>query len=247
MNIYILLCILLINSFKLEENMQLSIVNQDTHKHTNVLLYRESILFYQNKEFINEKEIIAEMPINNRLEQAQKYIVADISGEIYFTDLVVEETKSKNYTSRITKKGGTIWVMSGQVYDIPDMAEVTVIKDQTVTEKTILSRLQLKNKHAGKIRLIKNSNDDIKEIQVITDLIQFINPKISKDMLKGKYILEMASNEKFLLRVSHSMKIMNGQVIGDLISNVYHTKTGGIIKYLDLPVSIEQVGIEKDG
>nr|YP_010337531.1 RNA polymerase beta'' subunit [Dixoniella grisea]UNJ17116.1 RNA polymerase beta'' subunit [Dixoniella grisea] len=235
------------SAFKLEENMQLSILNQKNHKYTNVLLYRDSILFYKNQDVIYEKDIIAEMPMNNRLEQAQKYIVADISGEVYFSDLIVEETRSKNYTSRITKKGGTIWVLSGQVYDIPDMAEVTVVESEKVTEQSILSRLQLKNKHAGKIKLIKNNSADIKEIQIITDSIQFKNPKMSKDVIKGKYILELASNEKFLLRVSHSMKIRNGHVIGDLISNIYHTKTGGIIKYLDLPVSTEQVGIDKEG
>ena len=59
--------------------------------------------------------------------------------------------------------------------------KLTVFESQTVTEKSILSRLQLKNKHAGKIKLIKNNNSDIKEIQIITDSIQFKNPIISKD------------------------------------------------------------------
>ena len=40
----------------------------ENKKNTNLLLYRDSILFYKDQDWIYEKDIIAEMPINNRLE-----------------------------------------------------------------------------------------------------------------------------------------------------------------------------------
>lgn len=53
-------------------------------------------------------------------------------------------------------------------------------------------------------------------------------------------------NEKFVFKIHSKDKIYNGQIIGDLISNTYNTPTGGIVKYLDLPVSKYPSGNEKD-
>lgn len=38
--------------------------------------------------------MIAESPINARLENAQKHIVSDLSGQVYFLDLTVEEVRT---------------------------------------------------------------------------------------------------------------------------------------------------------
>lgn len=39
--------------------------------------------------------MIAESPINARLENAQKHIVADLAGQVYFLDLTVEEVRAE--------------------------------------------------------------------------------------------------------------------------------------------------------
>nr|YP_010338738.1 RNA polymerase beta'' subunit [Glaucosphaera vacuolata]UNJ18688.1 RNA polymerase beta'' subunit [Glaucosphaera vacuolata] len=235
-------------AFKVEENMQLSLKTSNG-KTLYIPLYEGAILFYQNKQQVFEKDIIAEIPIQSRLEKAetQKYISSDISGQVYFSDLIVEETSKKHHTTRITQKGGIIWILSGQIYNIPDMAEIMVTKGQHIAQHDILARLQLKNRYGGQVKFSNNGLNYTQEIQVITDSITFANSKIYLDKSKSAHILETSTNDKFMLRISSSNKLMDGQTIADLLSSTYNTKTGGIIKYLGLPVSKEKTGLDKDG
>lgn len=209
---------------------------------TFISLIKGSLLIAKNKSYIKAGSVIAEYPLSNHImtERAQKAVVADFSGSVHLENLNVKEVKNKQNTIRSTETSGILWVLSGIVHNISDDAQIVVTENQIVYENSILSRTQLISRYSGRINIFQKKNKNVnQQISVITSAKTFTNMKIYIDNSNGSenYILETNQQDKFILKVCPNQKINHEQIIGDLISNLYKTKTGGIIKYLDLPVS----------
>jgi DNA-directed RNA polymerase subunit beta' len=74
---------------------------------------------------------IAELPSTGRVrkvtEKATKDVTSDLSGEVKFAGLVQEEKKDRQgNTTRLAQRGGLLWVLSGEVYNLPPNAEPVV-------------------------------------------------------------------------------------------------------------------------
>nr|QUE28434.1 RNA polymerase beta'' subunit [Porphyrostromium boryanum] len=239
------------SAMKVISNTEVLLSGPNDSKHI-FNLKPNSILFRADGESIRSGEVIAELPIKSQFatERAQKYLISDISGKIYFTDLVIEEINLNNNTTRTVKKEGLVWILASQIYSIPDSAEIIVDKQQMVQAGSILAQLQVVNKYPGLIRLPRKQteNSDKKNIEIVTDSI-FLRE--SKLVLSGalnsehKFFLETCFNQKFSLNVDPGTKLKNNQVIGSLETHSYTTTTGGIVKYLDLSVAKKRV--EHDG
>nr|YP_009244769.1 RNA polymerase beta'' subunit [Pyropia pulchra]AMK97011.1 RNA polymerase beta'' subunit [Pyropia pulchra] len=200
---------------------------------------------------VSKDQVIAESPRRNRLmtERAQKHVVSDLSGKICFSNLTVEETDNNQHTTRITKTGGLIWVLSGEVYSISDSANIIVEKEDETEAGTILAQTELINHYAGEVRIQQNTNSSITNIQVITESIVIPGCYIYTDLINKQesYILETEKKQKFLFKaVPNQKKIYDGYTVAELMSETYKTTSGGIIKYLDLNVSKKRMGSNKD-
>nr|BED43244.1 RNA polymerase beta'' subunit [Pyropia sp. Myanmar_A]BED43441.1 RNA polymerase beta'' subunit [Pyropia sp. Myanmar_B]BED43638.1 RNA polymerase beta'' subunit [Pyropia sp. Myanmar_C] len=215
-----------------------------------IKLSKGTTLLLASGEFVSKNQVIAESPRRNRLmtERAQKHVVSDLSGKICFSNLTVEETDNNQYTTRITKTGGSIWVLSGEVYSISDSASVIVNKKDKVKTGTVLAQTELVNQYGGKIRIQQNTSSSITNIQVITESIVIPGCYIYTDLIhkKESYILETEKKQKFLLKAAPNQKIQDGCIIAELISETYKTTSGGIVKYLDLNVAKKKIGSDKD-
>ena len=213
-------------------------------------LNKGTILLIANNETVSKDQVIAESPRRNRLmtERAQKHVISDLSGKICFSNLTVEETDNNQYTTRITKTGGLIWVLSGEVYSIPDSAKIITNKSAKTKTGTILAQTELINQYAGEVRICKNANSSITNIQVITESVIIPGCYIYTDIINKKeaYILETEKKQKFLFKAFPDQKIYDGHIIAELMSDTYKTMSGGIIKYLDLNVSKKKTGPDKD-
>lgn len=210
-------------------------------------LTKGTILLLENNSNVLKNQLIAEYPLSSRLatEKAQKSVTTDISGKVYFTDLTIEEIENKQYVIRSAQKGGLIWVLSGAVHNIPDSAQIIVKPTQIIDVGSLLARTQVISKYSGRISISNNVSKNLsQEILIITVSQTFSNLKVYLDKYysTSNSILELYNKDKFLLKVLPGEKITNKQVIGELISDVYKTKTGGIIKYLDLSVSKKKSG-----
>ena len=213
-----------------------------TQKTEQILLSQNSLLLSGNNTTVVADQLIAEYPLKSRLttEKAQKSVSADLSGKIAFTDLVIEEFENKQHFVRSAQSSGLIWVLSGQVYSIPDRANFIVEEGEMVYPGTILAITEITAQYCGYIRIlpkIKNSVDQNIWIVVAAQTLSNAKVTIDQHSSNNTYILHTYSKDKYLLKVQPNNKLINHQVIGELISDVYKTKTGGIIKYLDLPVS----------
>ena len=74
---------------------------------------------------------------------------------------------------------------------------------------------------------------------LITTNKTYTNIKVFSEPINDykRYFLQTDNNDKFLLKCYPNKKVVDKQIVGDLVSNAYKTKTGGIIKYLDLSLS----------
>nr|YP_009402768.1 RNA polymerase beta'' subunit [Compsopogon caeruleus]ARX96117.1 RNA polymerase beta'' subunit [Compsopogon caeruleus] len=236
------------NAFAIYGNFDLLFIglNNKSYKFS---LKEGSIIYIKDKACLKKGELIAESPIKNRFstEKAQKYLSSDIPGKIYFANLIIEEINLNNSTTRIVKKDGLIWILSAHIYNIPDSADILVQKNQIISKNTILARDQSTNKYKGIVRIIENNSDDLSlpdSIQVVVSsiLLSKLTLYIDKAINASySYILKTLNGDKFKLQVQSSSKLRNNQVIAVLDSDIYLTNTGGIIKYLDLPVIKNQI------
>nr|UAT97721.1 RNA polymerase beta'' subunit [Ahnfeltia fastigiata] len=232
------------------EDCKINLCVTDSEKHS-LALTKGTLLLVENHALVEKQQIIAEYPLSNRIitERAQKAVVTDFSGNIHFTDLTIEEVQNKQHTLRSAQKGGVVWVLSGRVYNIPDNAKLMVQVNDLVNQGSLLAHTQIVSKYSGRVRLITEKNNNLnQEILIIISSKTFSTIKVYDENhdISPQYILETDKKDKFLLNIKPNQRIVHKQVIGDLISNVYKTKTGGIIKYLDLPVSKKKQGIDKD-
>jgi len=215
-----------------------------------IALSKGTLLLVKNNVFVKKGHIIAEYPLSNRIitERAQKAVMTDFAGSVCFINLRIEEIQNKQNIFRSAQREGIIWVLSGTVYNIPDNAQLMISEHELVSKNSLLTRTQLISRYDGTISIATKEDENAdQEIHVVTSSKMFLGMRIEIDSHSGQknYILETDNNDKFLLKVSHNQKIIHNQIIAELISNVYKTSTGGIIKYLDLPVSKKRLDLNK--
>lgn len=240
-------------AFLVTKNCKLQLHKKNNTIDTLDLSEGTTLLQYNNAK-VAKGQIIGEYPLSNRLitERGQKSILADLSGKVQFTDLTVEEIQNKQHTIRIAQKEGLVWILSGKTYRIPDNAQLIVKKNTSIEKGTVLAQIKIVNKYSGYIRLSNNYEDnnyssanDINVIiasKILSSCIVYSDNKISN----STYILETQNQEKFSLLIEPGQVVVDKQIIGELISDTYVTRTGGIVKYLDLPVSKKKTGVLQD-
>ena len=229
-------------AYRLKKNSYL-ILNQKNTKHLEKILLGEgTILLVNNRSSVIKGQVIFEYPLKNRLltEVAQKSIISDISGKVYFSGLTVEEVADRQHLITKAKTNGLLWILSAQAYNIPNISKIMVKLHETVKKNDVLASTMIKSKYDGFIRILPlDYNKSYQEVLVIVAscIFEQVIFNTSKNEVLNKYRLFINGKDEFLLKVLPNQPIINNQIIGELISSAYYTKTGGIIKYLDLDVS----------
>jgi len=205
------------------------------NKDITIELIKGSLLLVRNNTEIKKNTVLAEYPVSNRLitEKAQKAVIADFSGSVHITN-----SSNKNFFENV-EENKVIWILSGQVYNIPNNAELTIVEDQYIEENTLLARTQITSNYDGRLYLISQNNSySNTKLLLITSSKLFTNIKIFSEFNDDfkHYILQTQEKDKFILKVEPNKRLINNQIIADLITGVYKTNTGGIIKYLDLSI-----------
>nr|YP_009394958.1 RNA polymerase b''''-subunit [Polysiphonia stricta]ARW63520.1 RNA polymerase b''''-subunit [Polysiphonia stricta] len=213
----------------------INIINEN-NKHKSFFILKSSLLFVNNSQLIKKGDIIAEYPIDKKLstEKAQKAVVADFSGSVHFSNY----NKNSDIVSNNLNKDIVVWILSGEVYSLPKLTRLMISQNQIIDQNTLIARTELLNNKDGKIYIIKDKVT-APRILLVTSSKLYTNIKLFAEFIHDykRYFLETENNDKFLLKCQPNKKVIHQQIIGDLISNAYKTKTGGIIKYLDLSIS----------
>jgi DNA-directed RNA polymerase subunit beta' len=177
-----------------------------------------SMLFINKNEYVTKNTIIGQLIENTQQTKLErKNIFSYFSGEVR-----VWNRKQKEKL---------IWLLAGQVYNIPTQAFINLYKDYIINKNNYIFRIKLINKHAGFIKITNNKIDlSQKIIEVINIFNDFPNLKIRQlDRLinTNNYVFSV-KNENYLITLNNSINnnIINTEAT--LISNKFLTKTGGI-------------------
>nr|YP_010618692.1 RNA polymerase b'-subunit [Rhodomelopsis africana]WAX02705.1 RNA polymerase b'-subunit [Rhodomelopsis africana] len=224
------------------DNVQLAqsdfnlIIWGENNEKKSLFVPRHSLLFVKKLQNVIKGQVLAEYPINKKLstEKAQKAVVADFSGS---THVDMNGLHEDNISNTINKNI-VVWVLSGEVYNLPKLTKLIVSQNQLIYKHSLIARSDLLNSREGKIYVIKNTHI-FSKILLVTSSKLYTNIKVFVEFINDykRYFLETENKDKFFLKCQPNKRIIHQQIIGDLISNAYKTKTGGIIKYLDLSLS----------
>jgi DNA-directed RNA polymerase subunit beta' len=204
-----------------------------------------SILFVHDGDAVKEGQILSEMQTTGRTrtitEKATKDVATDLAGEVKFDNLIPEEKKDRQgNTTRIAQRGGLLWVLSGEVYNLLPGAEPVVKNGDRVEMGSILAETKLTTENGGVVRLPQDTEGKgTREVEIVTASVVLDQAQVRAESHQGKeqYIIETQKNQKFSLIATPGTKVVNNQVVAELIDDHYHTRTGGILKYSGVEVA----------
>jgi DNA-directed RNA polymerase subunit beta' len=218
----------------LEESVKLELCSYDSKK-SKMEFKQGTLLFISDNEEFKEKQVIGEISARGNLitERVTKDLPTSISGEVYFSDLSVEERIDRQGNSTLTtSQGGLIWILAGDVYNIPMTAEISVVPGQQVKINDVLATTEIISDYGGTVRLPKNTFDEIQIITASTSIEQsYVCSNKENSNPDSPYFLQLDNGKQFLLHCSPGNKITNSQILGELVDNSYYTSTGGFVTY----------------
>jgi DNA-directed RNA polymerase subunit beta' len=227
----------------LESNTDL-VIDSGTRKQTENLP-QGTVLFVNDGDTVQAEHLLAELPSTSRTrkvtEKATKDVTSDLAGEVKFAGLVQEEkTDRQGNTTRLAQRGGLLWVLSGDVYNLPPGAEPVVRNGVHVNAGDTLAETKLTTERGGLVRLPESEDEKGgREVEIITASVMLNQAQVRVDRGQGRehYFLETANGKRFSLIATPGTKVSSGQVIAELEDNQYRTQTGGFVKFSGVEVA----------
>ena len=193
-------------------------------------------------------------------EKATKDITSDLSGEVVYQDFTADEKKDRQgNVSRTANKSGIVWVLGGDVYNLPGGSKVLVKDEQKIKEGEKLAETLTVCEHGGEVRVgedlviedVKFEGKKIKKIvsgKELTIVIASIIPSNAAfEQTKKEQIWTVdKTGEKYIVKSPVDTTVENGMIIAELISDDCSVSSSGEIKYLDVEVDDNQI-ITKPG
>ena len=217
-------------------------------------------IFFEDGQKVEKDYKLAEYrPSSNdsgRLtEKATKDINSDMSGEILFEDFVADEKKDRQGNiSRTANKNGIVWIIGGDVYNLPGGSKVLVEDAQKVKAGDKLAETLLISEHSGEVRYsedleiesIKSGKNKINKIvkgKEITIVIASLSPKNAtfEQTKKEQLWTVKKSGEKYIVKAPVDTTVENGMIIAELVDDECAVSSSGEIRYIDLEVDENQI------
>jgi DNA-directed RNA polymerase subunit beta' len=205
-----------------------------------------STLYINDGQKIKTGQLIAEVALGARTtrintEKAVKDVASDMAGEVQFAEVVPEQkTDRQGNTTTTAARGGLIWILSGDVYNLPPGSELVVNNGDSVETNGVLAETKLTTQHGGVVRLpdTDGQGKNTREIEIITASVVLDQATVTVQSSQGRnnYLVTTANNQVFNLRATPGTKVQNGQVVAELIDDRYRTTTGGMLKFAGVEV-----------
>lgn len=217
----------------LEAGSKVKLLAKDSKKTKSYSITPGSLLHVVDGEAVTKNQLIAEIvPAKSQrsTERATKDVSTDLAGEVIFADLVAEEKQDRQgNTTRIAQRSGLLWVLAGDVYNLPAGSEPVVKNGAHLESGDTLAVTKLQSASGGVVRHEEGS----REIEIITASVMLDQATVTLESTGGReqYIIETKDGARFLLKTAPGTKVQNQTAIAELIDERYHTNTGGIIKF----------------
>ena len=193
-------------------------------------------------------------------EKATRDITSDLSGEIVFEDFVADEKKDRQgNVSRTASKNGIVWVLGGDVYNLPGGSTILVEDGKAIKEGEKLAEIHVISEHGGEVRLgdnlvvedVKFEGKKIKKIvqgKELTIVIASIAASNATfEQTKKEQIWTVAeTGEKYIVKAPVDTVVESGMIIAELLDEEYTVPSSGEIRYNGIEVDENQI-ITKPG
>ncbi len=211
-----------------------------------------SLLFVDDGQKINSDITVAQImagAVKKSVEKATKDVICDLAGQVRY-DKVLQPKEVTDRQGNITLKAqrlGRVWVLAGDVYNLPPNARPVISSGKIVDQGTVLAEASQSSEFGGKVRL-RESIGDSREVQIVTTSMTVNNYKLIEESTHSGQIYHLESDDgtSYRLNSSPGSKISNGEVIADLTDERYRTKTGGLVKYSP-GLSVKKARSSKNG
>lgn len=193
-------------------------------------------------------------------EKATKDITSDLSGEVLFEDFIADEKKDRQGNiSRTANKNGIVWVLGGDVYNLPGGSKVLVKDEQKLSKGDKLAETLTVSEHGGEVRVgedlvVEEAEFEGKKIKKIVQgkeltivIASLIPSNATFEQTKKEQLWTVdKTGEKYIVKAPIDTTVENGMIIAELIDDECSVKSSGEIKYVDVEVDDNQI-ITKPG
>jgi DNA-directed RNA polymerase subunit beta' len=190
-----------------------------------------------------------------RTEKATKDITATMSGEIWFEGFDADEKRDRQGNiSRTANRPGTIWVLGGDVYNLPTGAKHMVQDGQVLNVGEIIAETHVVSEHGGEVRIPadleveeqKVGKETVKKIvngKELTIIIASITPT-NADLVQTKkeQLWKVGEDEEtYIVKSPEGTSLENGSIVAELVDESMSVPTSGQIRYLDIEVDEQRI------
>ena len=193
-------------------------------------------------------------------EKATKDITSDLSGEIVFEDFIADEKKDRQGNiSRTANKNGIVWVLGGDVYNLPGGSTILVQNGKAVKQGDKLAEIHIISEHGGEVRIGDNLQvEDVKfdgkkikkivqgkELTIVIASITAANASFEQTKKEQIWTVD-ETGEKYIVKAPIDTVVESGMIIAELIDEEYTVPSSGEIRYNGVEVDENQI-ITKPG
>ena len=235
-----------------EVNFTLTIKPEGKGRAQKIEITNGSLLFVEDAQQIDIDVTVAQISagaVKKSVEKATKDVICDLAGQVRYEN-VIQPREVTDRQGNITLKAqrlGRMWVLAGDVYNLPPNAQPVVQGNVKVTEGQVLAEASQASEFGGEVRL-RDSIGDSREVQIVTTSMTLKDFKLLGESTHSGEIwhLEAKDGTHYRLNTIPGSKIGNGEVVAELADDRFRTKTGGLAKFAP-GLSIKKARSAKNG
>jgi len=220
-----------------EVDFNLSIVPVSGGKPQKIDIPNGSLLFVDNHQDIAVDVTVAQIAsgaVQKSVEKATKDVICDLAGQVRY-ESIIQPKEVTDRQGNITLKAqrlGRLWVLAGDVYNLPPNAKPVVSGNVSVNKGEVLAEASQASEFGGEVRL-RDSIGDSREVQIVTTSMTLKDFKLLEESTHSGEIwhLEAKDDTRYRLNTIPGSKIGNNEVIAELSDDRFKTQTGGLVKY----------------
>jgi DNA-directed RNA polymerase subunit beta' len=226
-----------VNAQQAEVDFNLTIKPSGKGKAQKIEITNGSLLFVDNGAEIDADVTVAQIAagsVKKSVEKATKDVICDLAGQVRYEEAIQprEVTDRQGNITLKAQRLGRMWVLSGDVYNLPPNAQPVVSGETQVTEGQVLAEASQRSEYGGEVRL-RDSIGDSREVQIVTTAMTLKDFKLLEESTHSGEIwnLEAKDGTRYRLNTIPGSKIGSGEVIAELADDRFRTGTGGLVKF----------------
>ena len=199
-----------------------------------------SLLFVDDGQKIASDVTVATIAagaVQKSVEKATKDVICDLAGQVSYDPNIQprEVTDSQGNITHKAQRLGRMWVLAGDVYNLPPNARPVVASggSRSSAGSGACGSQPSAVSMAVRVRL-REALGDSREVQIVTTSMTLRDFKLARRIqptLVRLWNLEAKDGTRYRLNTIPGSKIGNAEVIAELADDRFRTQTGGLVKF----------------